>query len=137
VVGKKIVRVKLAVEAAFPDDTSGPRLIDVRLRADKVVRLVEAQAGPALLQTGKDLFMDESTHEPWQVRGDESYQLLAYNVSGTLRVVSGLVLTATFDLAESGPVQFSLLRHNQTFAPIDVDNALQAQTYDAAVTVTK
>jgi hypothetical protein len=137
VINSKIVRVKLEITTDFPDAVPGPRLIDIRIVADKSAQLVDAQAGPALQQTGKDLFMDESTHEPWQELGDRSYQLLAYNVTGTLRVASGSLLTATFDLAEAGPVKFSIVRHNQTFAPLDMDNVLQASTYDDAVTVTR
>jgi hypothetical protein len=137
VVNDKIVRVKVGVDVAVPDDNSGPRLVDVRIAADKLVNLVEATAGPALLKTGKDLFVDEATHDPWQQRGDQSYQLLAYSVSGTLRVTSGRIMTLTFDLAEPGPVNFALTRHSQTFAPLDADNVLQASTYDQPLTVSR
>ena len=137
VIDQKIVRVKLGVEVSVADDNSGPRLMDVRVLSDKVVQLVDATAGPALYQTGKDLFVDESTHTPWQQRGDQSYQLLAYSVSGTLRVSSGRVMTLTFDLAEPGPVNFSLVRHTQTFAPLDADSALQVTAYDQPLAVSQ
>jgi len=137
VLSNKLVRVKLAVDFEASSENSAPRLADIRIGADHVVKLVEAQSGPALSATGKELFVDESTQKPWQERPDQSYQLLAYSVSGTLRVRSGRLLTLTFDLAEPGPVRFALVRHAQTFAPLDADNVLQSSTYDQSLVVSR
>jgi hypothetical protein len=137
VLADKIVRVQIGVDVQAAGAAAGPRLMDIRIGADKPVALVEATPGPALLQAGKDLFVDRSTHDPWQRRGDQSYQLLAYGVSGTLRVTSGRIMTLTFDLAEPGPVKFALVRHAQTFAPADSDNLLQAAAYDQPITVSR
>ncbi|HET9955614.1 MAG TPA: hypothetical protein VFQ61_13965, partial [Polyangiaceae bacterium] len=137
VLANKIVRTKIAVDYQATSEETGPRLVDTRIGADHVVNLVEAEPGPALIQTGKDLFVDETTHRAWQEKPDESFQLLAYSVSGTLRVKSGRLVTLTFDLAEPGPVRFSLLRHAQTFAPLDADNALQSSKYEQPLVVTR
>jgi hypothetical protein len=137
VVSKKLVRVVLAVDFTVGAEDSGPRLLDVHVGADKVVKLVSAEAGPALLDTGKDLFLDESTQRTWQRRPDGNYRVLAYSLVGAKRVKSGRLMTLVFDLAESGPVSFSLLRHAQTFAPLEADAALQSSPYDQALVVTR
>jgi len=137
VLSNKIVRVKLAVDFDATSEQSGPRLVDVRVGSDHRVNLVQADAGPALTSTGKDLFVDQLTQDTWQEKPDRSYQLLAYSVTGTARVNTGRLMTLTFDLAESGPVTFELLRHAQTFAPLDADNVLQASTYDNSLVVSQ
>jgi hypothetical protein len=137
VISGRIVRVKIGVDFKDAGGSSGPRLVDLRIGADHVVDLVEAEPGPALVGSGKTLFLDETTNQSWQAKGDESYQLLAYSVSGTLRVSSGRMMTLTFDLAEAGPVQFGLIRHAQTFAPLEADSILQSSEYDKVLVVTR
>jgi hypothetical protein len=137
VINGKVVRVKLGVELGDGASAApAPRLIDLRIAADHPAELVAATPGPSLLETGKDLFQDEVTKKSWQRRPDQSYQVLAYALTGTLRVKPGRIMTLTFDLAESGPVKFALQRHAQTFAPLDADSALQASQYDEAVVAT-
>ena len=62
---------------------------------------------------------------------------LRLSVSGTARVNAGRLMTLTFDLAEPGPVKFELLRHAQTFAPLDADSVLQASSYDRSLVVSR
>lgn len=137
VLNDKIVRVKLGVDFQANSEGAGPRLVDLRIAADRVVSLTHVEAGPALLGSGKDLFVDESTQLPFQEKPDDSYQLLAYGISGTLRVQSGRMIELTFDMAEAGPVRFTLLRHLQTFAPLESDNVLQASSYDQSLVVSR
>jgi len=137
VISDRIVRVKVGVDFKSVGDNSAPRLVDVRVGADHAVSLVEAEAGPALTGTGKALFLDEATNQSWQEKSDDSFQVLAYSVSGTLRVNSGRMMTLTFDLAEPGPVRFAFLRHAQTFAPLDADGVLQSSDYDKGLVVTR
>ena len=137
VVSNKIVRVTLGIDFQESSKDAGPRLVDIRIDSDHVVRLISAEAGPALVETGKDLFFDETTRQSWQERSDRSYQLLAYSVAGAVRLKSGRLMKLSFDLAEPGPVRFSLLRHAQTFAPLDADSALQSSQYEQALVVSQ
>jgi len=135
IISGKIARVVIAVELDTTKASASPRLIDLRIGSDRVVELVKAEAGPALLETGKDLFQDETTKQRWQQKPDKNYQVLAYSLAGTARVSGGRVMTLTFDLAEKGPVRFSVQRRTQTFAPLDADSPLQASQYDEALVV--
>jgi hypothetical protein len=137
VVSGRITEVTLAVDYAPGDDTPRPRMADVRIRADRDVTLVSAEAGTALAQSDKELYVDDVTNQPWKVRKDGSFQLLAFGSANTTPFAAGRLLTLKFRAHELNPIQFSLVRREQTLAPTDADLSLQASAYDQAVVVSR
>jgi hypothetical protein len=137
VVSDHITEVTLGVEYAPGSDTPHPRMADLRVRADRDVTLVSAEAGPALVNADKELYVDDVTDQPWKVRKDGSFQLLAFGSANTTPFVAGRMLTLKFRTNELNPIQFSLVRREQTLAPTDADLSLQGSAYDQAVVVSR
>jgi hypothetical protein len=137
VVDERLRSVTLAVEYAPSELEPRPRLADLRIRAPEGAVLATATAGPALQEAGKELFVDGDSGEPWKLRSDGTLQFLAYKASNVERLASGRVLTLTFTLDAYGPVEFSLVRRQQVFAPPAADAALQSTSYETAVVVTR
>jgi hypothetical protein len=142
VLGKKLTdghigEVSLAVDYAPPEGSERPRMSDVRLRVGGDLELVAAEAGAALTAADKSLYVDDMTQQPWKKRADGSYQLLAYGFANTRTFEPGRLMVLTFRGDALGPVTFSLVRRDQTFAPSTSDQALQSTSYDQAVVVSR
>lgn len=135
VVEGRVTGVVLALDYTPSSEEPRPRMADIRLLANLPVSLSQVVPGPALINADKDLFIDPDTGNPWRQRDDGALQFLVYSVANTHALASGRLLTLTFVLDSVQPVSFGLVRRNQTFAPPEADNALQATTYDMPVMV--
>ena len=133
----QISEITLALDHAPSDGQPRPRMADVRIQADHEVELLSVDAGPALLDADKDLYVDESSGRPFRRRPDGSYQMLAYGFANTRTLEPGRVLTMKFRTHESGPIAFSLVRRAQVLAPPEADALLQGSSYDQPVVVSR
>ncbi len=135
--GNHLTEVTLAVEYSPSEGSPRPRMADLRVRAGQGMELVEAAGGAALDAADKALYVDELSKKPFKLRADGAYQLLAYGFANTRAIEAGRLATLTFRGDALGPVSFSLVRRDQTFAPSDADQLLQSSPYDQAVVVSR
>ncbi len=136
VVDGRVLEVTLAIEYSPADGEPRPRVADFRLKANKPVQILDAKLGPAIEKAGKSLYVDGATGNPWKVRGDGSFQFLAFAVGNSRTFEPGRALTLRVAVGSSEPVGFSLVRRSQVFAPPPADASLQATSYDQMLTVT-
>jgi hypothetical protein len=106
------------------------------------VTLTAVSAGTALTDTGKQLYNDPITGNPWKVRTDGSHQLLVLSFSNTNRLAAGRIGTLDFSIdepaltVEAGKhLAFRIVARDQTFAPPDADAAIAGTPLDRAVVV--
>jgi len=137
IVDGRIREVTFALDYAPAEHEPRPRLADLRVRANRKATLKSVQLGGALSSAGKALFVNSETGEPWKKRADGSFQILAYRATNTNPFGTGRLMTMTFELNELGPVEFTLVRRLQTFAPPEADAALQSTSYETAVVVSR
>ena len=135
--GRRLRRVTLGVELSSTGDVQGPRMADLRVRANRSAKLVSASAGVSVRNADRELYVDPATGNPWRLHPDGSYQFVVHGLASSKRLEPGRVLTLEFELDTLGPASFWLERHEQTLAPASVDAALQVSPYEQAVLVTR
>lgn len=112
------------------------RIADFRVQADRAVTLVGADLGAALTSTGKELFLDPTSQNPWQRPSEGLHQLLVVSRADTRRIEAGELLRLRFKLeVPVGIASFRLVRRDEVFAPADANAVVQASGYDAPVVV--
>ena len=135
--GSLIDHLVLAVDYQPGESSPNPRMLDLRLRLPNDAKLTSVERGVALIKAEKPLRLDEGNGQSFRVRSDGSVQILAYSLNSTSEIEAGRLLTLSLDISHPGPLDFQLLRHEQTFAPPAADGALQATAYDTPLTVTR
>jgi len=135
----EISRATIAVESTAAG--VAPRIADLRVVADPPMQLNAVELGPPLQVAGKRLYRFAGTNLPYFRHADGSTQLLVFSLDKALPIDPGRWLTLRFSRppGASGPeyrsVKFSLVRREQTLAPLDADAALQAGAWDSPLTV--
>ena len=132
----RVLEAVLAIDYNPVEGEPRPRLADLRIAVEGDAELTSVEAGPGLVQAGKDLYLDPQTQKPFKRRPDGSYQLMAYSVGSTSTFLPGRLATLRFAHSESAPLAFTLVRRAQVFAPQAADAALQTSAYDDQVVVT-
>jgi hypothetical protein len=141
-VGRRLVEgrlreVQLALDYQPQEGEARPRMGSFVIRASKPVWLKHAVPGPALVGANKTLAEFPPWGDRWRRLANGAFELLAYRSSSAEPIQTGEVARLTFALEEWGPVRFSILRREQTFAPQEADAPLQASRYDGLVIVTR
>jgi hypothetical protein len=113
------------------------RLADIRFRASRAFQITKLTPGAALAASGKQLYSDPTTGQPWRIRADGAAQLLVQSTATVTNLSAGRVATLELSYAGSDPLTLWLPRRSEVFAPPGADNELQASPYDTPVTVSR
>lgn len=133
--GGRVREVRLALESVPKFGSAPARLVDVTINATTDVWLSEVEEGSALTESGRALYRFARSEKKWMRQPDGSHRVGVLSGSGALS--EGRIATLVFRLDSPGPVEFSLVRSAQVFAPPAADAALQSTAYDGAVIVTR
>lgn len=135
----------LAIDYTPAASEPNPRVLDVRLYANAPFVASAVRPGDALQNAGKELYTNPQTGNPWKNRGDGSKQMLVVSFTNTNRIQAGRILELDLSLDASqfdssmAPYYYlplKLLKREQTFAPLEADNAIQSTEFDTPVVVT-
>ena len=126
----KLTEVTVLIKYQPSADEPHPRMADLRIRSNKAAIVVSAEAGAALTNAKKNLYVDDLTGNPWRVRPDGSVQLLAYGAANSKTIDAGELAKIVYRVDSAEALSFWFVRRSQAFAPLGADQVLQASTYD-------
>lgn len=135
--GQKLTSITLGLDYQPREGDPRPRLADIRIVAGSGAELTGVEAGPALKEADKELFLDPKTNRNFRQRDDGAYQMVVQSSASVKELGPGRLLTLTFQADGAKEVDFHLEKRSQVFAPLGADAPLQGTDYENPVVVSK
>ena len=129
------VQLKLSVSMLL--DASLPEMADIRLSFTGPVVIGRVGLGPALMSAQKDLIPDPATGLPYRKISENVYSFTILSTQNTDPIPSGdwLVIDLLVGDTTSEPVQVSIIKREQIFAPPSADLPLWGDTFEESVVI--
>jgi len=132
--------IVVALDYKPADDDAPPGLVDLRLAITGPASLLTVGLTPAVMNAGKELFVDPGTGRPFRTLADDTIQLLLFSTKNSTTIPGGRWLFLKLKLnpdavGAAEPVAVRLVPREAMFAPPESDKSLWGSSLDTAIVV--